>query len=284
MSRLLSAGFYRLRKNVGLFVCIAVVIAYIFVTYISRYRNIVKFAYKAVFDKFTVFNFVVITAAFVFAVFTSLYVGTEYSDGTIRNKLVVGHSRRNVYLSNYVLCAAGAAFITLTGYLVSLVLGSCLFGLPALPLPELLLTMVHGLIIGFAYVSLFNAVAMVCSNKTYASIACIFLTFFILMATAIVYQKLNAPEFLQQAVMAGEGEEIVMETEMVLETVPNPEYLTGSSRTFYQVLLDILPGGQAQQIGGENIAHLLRMMAYSLGIILVSNGVGLVFFRKKNIK
>ena len=36
-----------------------------------------------------------------FAIFAALFLNTEYSEGTIRNKLAVGHVRRDVYLANY---------------------------------------------------------------------------------------------------------------------------------------------------------------------------------------
>ena len=37
----------------------------------------------------------------VMAVFCSLFIGTEYSEGTIRNKIIIGQKRGTVYLSNF---------------------------------------------------------------------------------------------------------------------------------------------------------------------------------------
>ena len=47
------------------------------------------------------------------AVFISLFVGSEYSDGTIRNKLVVGHSRMRIYLANLIVCSIACVLISL---------------------------------------------------------------------------------------------------------------------------------------------------------------------------
>ena len=37
--------------------------------------------------------------AVVMAIFVSVFVGTDYSDGTIRNKIVLGHYRHSIYLA-----------------------------------------------------------------------------------------------------------------------------------------------------------------------------------------
>lgn len=47
------------------------------------------------------------------AIFTSLFIGSEYSDGTIRNKLVVGHSRMRIYLANLIVCSIASILISL---------------------------------------------------------------------------------------------------------------------------------------------------------------------------
>ena len=58
----------------------------------------------------------VLMSGVVLSAFCSLFVGAEYSDGTIRNKIAVGHSRAAVYLANLVTCSAAGVLICL-GYI-----------------------------------------------------------------------------------------------------------------------------------------------------------------------
>lgn len=46
-----------------------------------------------------------------------LFIGSEYSDGTMRNKLIVGHKRYNIYLSEQFVCTA-AGFMLCLAYIV----------------------------------------------------------------------------------------------------------------------------------------------------------------------
>ena len=47
----------------------------------------------------------------VMAAFCSMFIGTEFSDGTMRNKLIVGHRRREIYFTNFLTCALSGIFL-----------------------------------------------------------------------------------------------------------------------------------------------------------------------------
>ena len=58
----------------------------------------------------------------VIAVFTGIFIGSDYSDGTIRNKHIIGHSRMKIYLSNLIICFF-ASVVMYSAFLV-VILGS----------------------------------------------------------------------------------------------------------------------------------------------------------------
>ena len=73
---------------------------------------------------------------FIFAIFvpmmlsvvTSLFIGTEYSDGTIRNKLIVGHGRSRIYAANLI-TNIETAFLLCIAFMIShICIGTPLLG------------------------------------------------------------------------------------------------------------------------------------------------------------
>ena len=55
-------------------------------------------------------------------------------------------------------------------------------------------------------------------------------------------------------------------------------------RKIYQTLLDINPAGQMFQLAGRTAPNLKVLPIYSLGILVIFTGVGLVLFKKKDLK
>ena len=83
MYKLLKAGFFRLRKDVILWLFIFMTIG---ITGYTLIRYLISSGDNKL-DDF-VFEFVMYIGLFI-AIFVSIFVGKEYSDGIIRNKIIV---------------------------------------------------------------------------------------------------------------------------------------------------------------------------------------------------
>ena len=105
MNKLLSAGFFRLKKNL-LFWLSMVFMAIAGISFpLAAYADSQKYGlvYTLEGNFFTSAVFAVILSS----VFCSLFIGADYSSGTIRNKVIAGHNRVSLYLANLVICIAG---------------------------------------------------------------------------------------------------------------------------------------------------------------------------------
>ena len=94
MNKLLSANFFRLRKNK----CFWGSLAFMFVIGIAspllRYRDMKQSGYINNLDNG--FFMCALFIGIILAVFCSLFIGTEHNDGTIRNKIIVGQKRETI--------------------------------------------------------------------------------------------------------------------------------------------------------------------------------------------
>ena len=133
MNKLLSADFTRLWKNKVFWLgaaCMALLACWIICI---GYGQNVRWADDIGFEPNRLdaylFQFAPMIGGFA-AVIISLFLGADYSDGTIRNKLIVGSRRRDIYLSNLVVCTA-ASLICMAAYLI----GAFAVGIPLLGVP-----------------------------------------------------------------------------------------------------------------------------------------------------
>ncbi len=275
MSKLLQAGFMRIRKN-HIFIG-GLILSFLFIagTLINQKIESIQYGHSPILDNFLFGG--PIAVCIILSVLCSLFVGTEYSDGTIHNKLIVGHTRTGIYFSNFILCVFAAALMYLVTLAAAFVLGIPLFGLPTIKLSFFLILFVDGLLLCVAYAALYNMISMLCSSKSYANIICILAAFFLLIVGIVLYQKLNAPETIPVAELSINGE-------ISVEEIANPQYLTGMKREIYQFFFDLLPGGQVIQLANLDILHPFRIAALSLSITALSSAAGCFFFSRKELK
>ena len=229
------------------------------------------------------------------AVLVSLLVGVEYSDGTIRNKVIVGQTRCAVFVAAYVVSAFAVLVIYVLAVAVALVLGLALFEPPEISWPMICGAISVGVAMSLAYAAVYNLIAMVCSNRTYTAIICVLLSFLLMMGGTYVYNRLTQPEFIQQ--LAPITEQVDENTEvtvgvtedgefddMRLETVPNPNYLSGAARERFQFFMDVNPTGQAMVLSTLELIHPVRIVLYDAAIVALCCLAGILIFRKKDIK
>ncbi len=274
MRKLFRANAVRLKRDKVFWGGSIFLILFCMLVCVSQYRMMKELDTQFFLDDYIFGSFQVI--GIVLAVFVSLFVGTEYSDGTIRNKITVGRNRRDIYLANTGVCCLGAMASALLSILATGILGTPLFGFLQNPLSYMLLMLAVYLVAVMAYSSIYNLISMLIPNKAYAAVINILLAFALLFLTIYLYNCLTMPEVINQAEL--------INGEIIYSQAPNPSYLTGRKREIFQFFFDFLPGGQAMQVACMEAAHPIRLIIYSAAITVVTNAVGVFFFRKKDIK
>ncbi len=278
MSKLFRANLVRLKKSKSLWICMAVTILFSAGFCLSQYREKIN-GYDVGPD--TVFFSPYIVVGILIAIFCSLFIGTEYSDGTIRNKLVVGHSRNSIYLVNFMTCCV-AGFLMILAYLaVTCALGIPLLGPLRIDIQTTLLWLLVGVLLTVAYAAIFNILSMLNQNKALVAVISVVLAFLTIFLFAYLYGRMNEPEFITPlSLTVNDGKTVYQQS----ESVPNPDYLNDSQRARFQFVMDFLPTTQAGQLAARDVPHAGLMLLYSGIIIVVTNAAGMFFFQRKDLK
>ena len=282
MRNLLSANFSRLGKNRLFWVCLIGVFGFsaavsLYEVHFNTVRRVsLGFApYEYGLEDIT-FNFVPFLGLFV-AVFTAMFLGTEYADGTLRNKLIVGHRRADIYLANFIVCAVGGVALVLAWFLGGLT-AAPFMGLWAFGVQKGLLCLLIVVLFTVSFVALFTLIGMLSSNKATTVAVTVVLFVVMLIVSSSLINRLSQPESIYDYVLSEDGE-LVM-----LGMKPNPSAVTGTMRVVFQGLANILPAAQSLQIATLDIPHPEQQLLSSLGLILFSVVVGLMLFKRKDLK
>jgi len=274
MIKLLNAGFTRLRKNKLFWILSIFSIGLALLMIYNGYVDMNKYGSTKEVEQLML-NYAMMIGI-VIAIFTSLFLGVEYSDGAIRNKISIGHKRINIYLSNLIIIGATSVFSYIVYLLISIVIGIPLFGNITIPITSLLALLGCLFAAIIAYASIFTFTAMIISNKTIIAIVTMMLAFGMIMGALTCQGILQAPKTIQEATMVN--------GEAKLKEVPNPRYPSERKKKVCKTLLDINPAGQMYQITGKSISNLKMLSIYSLGNLVIFTTIGVILFNKKELK
>lgn len=276
MTRLLSAGFARLRKNriFWLLTIFSIGLA-LFMIY-TQYSDMKKYGSIIEVEQLML-NYGMIIGI-VTAIFASLFLGAEYSDGTIRNKIIVGHKRIHIYLANFCITAATSLFSYILFLIVVSLIGIPLFGRITMSVSALCALLGCMFVTVIAYSGSFTFLAMIISNKAVTGIVSIMLVFGCMMAALTCFSIIEA----QPNILVAQVNEETGDIEMAEE--PNPKYPSETKRKISQTLLDINTAGQTYQLAGRAAPNLKVLPVYSLGLLIIVTAAGIALFHKKDLK
>lgn len=255
MNKLLSANFIRLWRDKSFRIIAAIVL-------IASFSVVLNSGYRAV---ETIASGITVTSdAFFFnhapfmglyyASFVSLFLGVEYSDGTIRNKLVVGHRRRDIYLANFITCFVAGIFLLLLWWIGSLpgiiMVGKFEMGFVGFVRYALIA-------VGFtsAFASIFTLVGSLTTNKAMTVVFTLLTWIGLLVTAAAIY-----------------------------DTICSPYIDNGTIKTALECVLDFLPTGQAMLMSDTSITHPVRQLVCSAIFTALVTAIGLSAFHKKDLK
>lgn len=275
MSNLFSVGLFRTVRSKLFYILLALtalVMAYV-------YYNTYRVQLGPDFSQLDLYFFQFINANIVSAaVFCPLFLSSEYGDGALRNKLIVGRTRPQIYLANLTVnCLYGTA-----ACLAAVVTGLCV-GVPLLGWfqnagpGKIMLYVLLALATTWVCAALYTFLSMVVASRGVAITLCILLAFGLILLGQYLYLALSQEEVLTALFYTDTGE-------MAVSEQPNPAYLTGFARQVYQFFYELTPGGQAYQILGMSAQSPLRMLGYSGLVFVLVTGLGLAIFQKKDVK
>lgn len=277
MGNLLRADFFRLWRSKAFWACMAFQVgtgAFVPVScYLYDIRHPFPTSQHLDAEFLNFIPFVCILAA----LFCALFIGTDYSDGAMRNQLVIGHRRRDIYLSHLITCITGCLLMC-AGYLLPyLVVSRPLLG----PLQQdawaILAYVGVALVLTVALASLYTMVAMLILNRAVSAVVALVLSFGLLLSGSYLYSYLIYPPTYTQVTydpVTGELEE---------QEAPYPFYLEGTKREVFQLLCDVTPGGQVMQCVVWDAPNLPLLPVYSAALTVVTTGAGLWLFRRKDL-
>lgn len=223
------------------------------------------------------------------AIFISLFIGTEYSDGVIRNKLITGHSRSSVYLSNMIVCSIANILLSFAYISAVLIIGHTKNGEVLSNKSVVIFFLICSVAMAIAFASLMTLFAMLNHNKAGNVVVSMLLALALLVGSAFIYQSLNEPELYDKYISVNSAG---IPTEV--ERAPNPNYIDGTQRKVFEIINDCLPSGQAMQIansfdsGGiavkDDFTYPYIWLLYSFTFVTVTSVIGVSFFKKKEIR
>ncbi|MDO5575419.1 MAG: hypothetical protein Q4G60_15725 [bacterium] len=258
MNRLLRADFYRMYRKKWFWLCTLAMLA-LAVVFILIQKTAMD--YEVMLDRviFLPMSFYgVATAALV-----SIFIGEDFSDGVIRNKILTCGNRAHIFYSDLIVSCTACVTVYLFTITLTIGIGSLLFQ-SNLSAGKLMGYCLLGLFTCIAYACIYSLISIVLMNKSMAVAVCMGLAF------AMLFLCLHTNQIMVQS--------------QYQDGVLNPHYAAGIKGVVYGILHDINPSGQSAQLSAMQCFQVIRFVAADLFWVLLSCICGVKWFQSRDIK
>ena len=221
------------------------------------------------------FNMLPIVGIF-FAIIISLYLGTEYSDGTIRNKFTIGHSRTAVYIAN-LLTSIVASFTIVAAFFLGGLVGLLQFHEWQMSVSMTIWYFLVILFVCVAFSATFTLIGMLSANKAATAVLSLLLWLAVLFAASYGKARLEEPEEMS-------GYEVTVDGIQQMDPEPNPYYVRGWIRPVLERAVRILPTGQCLFIANLELDEPIFAIVSSACIAVLVSSFGILVFQRKDLK
>jgi len=166
MTNLLKANIYKLLKSKAFYILFGLNLLFVLLTIIVMKLSVssgmgMNLSDNAFIETMILMN---IGCNFLSVLAIVLFLGNEYKNGAIRNKIIIGKNRTELYLANAITGIIIGSVIFLSGMLEIIVLGLIFFGMGSLSIGNLFLYLLEGLLFSIVFSSLYSFIAII-SNR-----------------------------------------------------------------------------------------------------------------------
>ena len=191
----------------------------------------------------------VIAQMLIHAVMISWVVGKEFKEGIFRNKVIVGHSKGSIYLSELI-CGVGIAFVLY--FLCAVIFVAFNFyEVPLLPTSLIVKIFVDYVLLNMCLAAIFVTISCLFSQQAIIAIVNIALVLVMTTASQRLYAQLSQPQYLERyetinSEWIDENGNIRYKEVKVEGSeyyVDNPTYVGGVKRDIYDTVYKLSPYG-----------------------------------------
>ena len=209
--------------------------------------------------------------------YVSIFVGKSFDWGTVKNKITVGHSRRDIYLSFLIVSMVGTLVFIALFLIPYSVFGSLVYEDMSISFKALVLVLISAVLVLLSVTAISVALMETIGSRVISMIVSLFVVFALLLIGNYAEELLNEPEMISNSMIMVDG------AFQFADSYPNPRFLTESKRWIYEALRDATLGGQMSQIMNME-CNWIRVSLYSVFSSILATLVGCIIFSRKDLK